>query len=583
MLGTMAGFWISIALGVFCFLMLIGSLFAGEEKKIDRGSVLYLDLSGVVEERFQPQTLMEMLQDADQKAPTLQEMTAALRMAADDNKIAAVFIECGGASMGMASREELAQALADFRAASGKPIYAYADVYSQGDYLTACNADSVFLNPMGSVDIHGIGGTVPFFKGTLDRLGIKMQILKVGTFKSAVEPFMLTEMSQPARLQMQQYCDTLWAYASGEISTLRDIPEDTVRALASEMIASRMGACMQTLGLVDATLYRRQAFESLAEALDKDSADDLNFVTPAEYLATAAAIKTLVSSTKPHIAVLYAVGDIVDSGEGGIAGDEMVPEILRLADDDNVRAMVLRVNSGGGSAFASEQIWEALEYFKAQDKTLYVSMGDYAASGGYYISCGADRIYADRTTITGSIGVFGMIPDFSGLVTDKLGVTFSTVETNPNAAGISLMEPLTPGQRQAMQTGVEEIYDLFTGRVARGRGIDVDSVRAIAEGRVWVGSSALGLHLVDELGSLHDCIADIAAHTGLSADDVVEYPEVQEKMWMTMLRESGELDAAISGINNAGVDAETLRHLQLLRRLRNMSPYQARMEEVIIR
>lgn len=582
MLGTMAGLWISIILGFFCLLMIIGSLGSSESNKIKKDSILYFKLSGVVQERFQPQSLMAMLQDNKSEAPTLQEMIASLRLAQDDDRISALVLDCSGSAMGMASREELLTAIRDFKENSGKPIYAYADSYAQGDYLLATLADNLLVNPMGSVDIHGVGGTTPFFKGTLDKLGVKMQILKVGTFKSAVEPFILSEMSEPARLQMQQYCDTLWAYAAGEISQNRSIPVDTVCALASMIMGARTADFAEEQGLVDRTCYRRNFNDMLADMLDKDSADDLDFVTPAQYLATKDILSELTNSTGSHIAVLYAVGDIVDSGNDGIVGDKMVDHIIELAEDDNVKAMVLRVNSPGGSAFASEQIWEALQYFKSKDKPLYVSMGDYAASGGYYISCGADRIFADRTTITGSIGVFGMIPDFSGLVTDKMGITFSTVETNPNAAGINVMQPMTPEQAAVMQQSVETIYDTFTRRVADGRGMEQDSVKLIAEGRVWVGSSALRLGLVDELGTLDDCIRAIASAADVNPDKVVAYPKNEEKMWMRMLRESGGMDELRAQAADIQFDPQTAEYLSLLRRLRSMYPVQARMEPVTI-
>lgn len=286
---------------------------------------------------------------------------------------------------------------------------------------------------------------------------------------------------------------------------------------------------------------------------------------------------SMLESEKTHIAVLYALGEISDSGKEGIVGSAMVDEIVDLADDDDVAGMVLRVNSPGGSAFASEQIWEALEYFKSKNKPLYVSMGDYAASGGYYISCPADSIFTDLTTITGSIGVFGLIPDFSGLVTDKLGVTFSTVETNNNAAGISVLTPMSTDQYDAMQKSVENIYELFTKRVADGRDLEIDYVKSIAEGRVWVGADAVKLGLVDTLGSLDDAIGAMADSMGLTKSDVVAYPRYEEKIWEQFLRDYG-----IDQIN-LEFDPETLHAADFLRRLRSANPIQARMPEVIVK
>lgn len=582
LLGTVAGIWISMFLIIFGGIMLVGVAVgksAGDSAvKVEKRSILYFDLSGTIQERYQSQPFLSMIQNFESQTLTLDDMIRSLALAADDDRIEGLYIRCDGASLGVASREELVEAIARFKE-SGKWVSAYADSYTQADYLIATTADSLYLNPVGSVDIHGIGGTVPFFKGLLDKVGVKVQIIKVGTFKSAVEPYILTQMSEPARLQMQQYCDTIWAYVSGTIAENRGIPAARIRALAPDMIFTRAAATFVADTLVDALRYERAVDNRLRDLTDIKEGKDLRLVTPSDYLSAAG---SGFSTSKDHIAVYYAVGDIVDSGSEGIVGATVTSDIISLADDKNVRGLVLRVNSPGGSAFASEQIWEALQYFKSKKKPLYVSMGDYAASGGYYISCGADTIFADRTTITGSIGVFGMIPDFSGLVTDRLGVNFSTVETNPNGAGISLTQSMTPSQHAAMQQSVETVYDLFTSRVAAGRGMDVDSVKAIAEGRVWIGSRAIQLGLVDRLGSLDTAIAAMADNLGMDSDEVVRYPLGEEKFWEKILRESGNLDVARSAVAGE-LDAETMRQLHFIKRLREMAPVQARMEEVDIK
>lgn len=582
MLGTMAGLWISLLLVFVGGLMLVGALAGGSDPaKVEKHSILYFDLSGEVAERYQPATLAEIIQSSTSDAPSLDEMVSALRAAASDSRIEAVWLDCGGAAMGMASREELLEALRRFRSESGKPVFAYADSYSQGDFILASEADSVFLNPMGAVDIHGLGAMTPFFKNTLDKLGVRMQIVKVGSFKSAVEPFILTQMSDSARLQTQQYVDSLWTFGAEAIAAGRSLPADSVYAWAPRMMATMPAQTFVDCGLVDALAYRRNFENMLRELTGRDADEDLRTIAPADYLAGADLLATL-NTAKAHVAVYYAVGDIVDTGDGGIVGADVVPDIIELADDDNVRALVLRVNSGGGSAFASEQIWEALEYFKSKNKPFYVSMGDYAASGGYYISCGADRIYADATTLTGSIGVFGMIPDFSGLVTDKLGVTFTVVESNVNGAGISTMAAMTPEQHEAMQRSVDDIYDRFTGRVATGRHMEQDAVKLIAEGRVWVGGKALELGLVDEIGSLRTAIAAIAAANDLEADAVVAYPADEEDMWVRILRESGGISADALATQSS-VDPEALRSLRFIRSLSTMNPMQARMEPVLFK
>lgn len=580
MLGTMAGLWISL------FLLFIGGMIAigvalgkgsGDSMvKVEKHSALYFDLSGEIFDRSQPVSLMQLLQQAETDAPTLEDMILSLEAAANDNKIEGLYLNCSGAAIGMASREELIEAIAKFKE-SGKWIYAYADNYSQGDYVIATTADKVALNPIGAIDIHGLGGMSPFFKGLLDKIGVKMQIIKVGTYKSAVEPFILTSMSEPAREQMQQYIDSIWSNLVETMSVNRNIAADSIKAMASKFISTRQAESFIADGLADTLVYKRQSDEILRKYCGIKPDEDLRLVTPADYLST----KKLadISDIKDHIAVLYAIGDISDSGKDGIIGPDMVKQITDLADDEHVKGMVFRVNSPGGSAFASEQIWEALEYFKSKDKPLYVSMGDYAASGGYYISCGADSIFADKTTLTGSIGVFGMIPDFSGLVTDKLGINFTTVESNANATGLNGYKAMTPDQHAAMQKSVENIYELFTSRVAAGRGLEQDYVKSIAEGRVWVGSAAINLGLVDAIGSLDATINALADKMGFDNKDIVRYPKTETSVWEQILRESGGLDQ----LKAAGYDAETMEYIDIVRRMRSANPIQARIEPVILK
>ncbi len=578
MLGTMAGLWISLLLIFFGGLMLAG-IFLGKSSDsgtgLQKNSVLHFKLDGEILDRDQIVSFQQLILSENSDAPTLEQMLASLKAAASDKNIKGLYLDCRGAVMAPADREELMEAIIEFKK-SGKWIYAYSDNYTQGDYTLASAADIIALNPVGAIDIHGVGNIVPFYKGLLDKVGVKVQVLKVGTYKSAVEPYILDKISEPARQQIVQYTDTIWNYISGTIATNRNMSDSIVRSLASEMISTRT-ADFFIPALADTLLYGRQISDCLA-AKSGLSDEDPRLITPSEYLSTSNALAELTSG-KRHIAVLYAVGNIYDSGSEGIVTGPMVEEITKLADDDNVAGMVMRVNSPGGSAFASEQIWSALEYFKSKDKPYYVSMGGYAASGGYYISCGADSIFADRTTITGSIGVFGLIPDFSGLLTDKLGLTFSTVQTNPNAAGISIFEPMTPQQHDAMQQSVENIYDLFTKRVAEGRGMSQDDVKKIAEGRVWVGSDALKLGLVDHLGSLGTTIRAMAGELDLNPEDFKSYPTVEEEIWQKFLRESMDF----SNLKAAAYDPETMRCIDVVRKLRNANPMQALMPEVIIK
>ena len=578
MLGTIAGLWIAITIFVIAGFAIVAAAIGANSKssEIENKSILYLNLTGEIAERIEQQNFIDFVRDFESRGQSLEQILTSIRLAANDKKISGIFIDAKGSGMGVASRQELIEALQQFKE-SGKWIYAYADSYSQGDYLVASAADKIFLNPVGNVDIHGVGMQTPFFTGLLDKLGIKVQVVKVGTYKSAVEPFILTSMSEAARRQNQVYVYSIWNYYASTIASNRDVTASEVSAWADSLTFAWSADRAVDSRIVTETSYRRAVEDLLRDMTDVDSDEDLRLVSPEKYLEANA--KKLASDSKEHIAVLYAVGDIVDSGEGGIVGETMVPQIIKLADDDNVAALVLRVNSGGGSAFASEQIWEALEYFKSTGKPFYVSMGDYAASGGYYISCGADRIYADATTLTGSIGVFGMIPDLSGFVTGKLGVTFSTVASSPNATFMSRTQPMTPGQLGAMQNYVEETYEKFTSRVAEGRHMDIDSVKSIAEGRVWIGSSAVELGLVDELGSLDATVKAIAEEVELPSDAWVAYPEVKGDFIERLIAETSQLKSREGLI----LDPETIKYILTAKRITEMEPVQARMPEIIIR
>ena len=578
MLGTIAGVWVAIALAFFCLIGIIGAI-AGSTGdtgvKLDKHTALYLDLRGEMPERFQPGDVWQMIRQSEAGGDALIDILESIRLAANDSRIDGIYINsASGMAAGMASREEIVEALRQFKR-SGKWIVAYGDRFGQGDYMLASVADSLFLNPMGMVDVHGMASRVPFFKGLLDKLGVDVQIVRVGTYKSAVEPFMGTEMSPASRLQTTAMLDSVWAYTTAVIADGRGVEAARVNGWADSLISTWPARQVLADGAVGSLLYRRQAEDVLRDLCDIDREDDLRLISPTDYMAEQKA----PDSSRDHIAVLFAVGDIVDSGDGGIAADAMVPEILRLADDDHVGALVLRVNSGGGSAYASEQIWEALEYFRSKDKPFYVSMGDYAASGGYYISCGADRIYADRTTITGSIGVFGMIPDLSGLVTGKLGVTFSTVATNPVAVPNAPLEPLNPQMLAGLQRSVDDMYETFTGRVAAGRDMPQDSVKQIAEGRVWTGGAALALGLVDRIGGLQTTINDIADEAGIDADRVVFYPAVDQTAFDLLLRQMAG-NVSVGGIT---VDRGTMQLMQMVDYLRRMPAVQARMYPVEIR
>ena len=576
MLGSIAGFWISIiAIGITLFILLIaiGGSNSSEVNLSDKG-ILELNLSGTLFEREKPLTSVYDLQSYDKNALYLNDIISSISSAKNDNKIHGIFINCNGASIGLSSCQEIINALKQFKE-SGKWIYAYANNYTESDYYIASISDSIFLNPVGSVDIHGLSATTIFYKGLMDKIGVEAQVLKVGTYKSAVEPFLLSEMSEPSRAQQKHYLSNIWNFVCDNISNVRNVNNADINMWADSLVYTQSPNDYLNLKIIDKLYYYAEVENMLRNKLQLSDSEGLNFISPKEYNS----LKNILNqSTKSeHIAVLYANGDIVDSGNGGIVGDVMTPQILDLAKDEKVKGLVLRVNSGGGSAFASEQIWNALETFKATGKPFYVSMGDVAASGGYYISCGADSIYANPTTLTGSIGIFGIILNSQKLLNEKLGITTDYVSTNKNGNFPSFTTPMTPEQKNKMQCYIERGYDTFVKRCADGRGVSVDSIKQIAEGRVWDGITAKSIGLVDTFGGLNDAVNGMAQRTGVK--NIVEYPIHNATILNQLVASSYLSDIEIQDNSIS----ELREYLKITDRIKQMSCIQCKMEDVIIK
>lgn len=577
-LGTVAGIFVSgflISIGLFILTVLaIVSSATHSEYSVKDKSILYLDLSREIVEQPASLDIMAKLTKDGPSADVLYNIIDAIDAAADDDRIKGIFIDANGSSAGTAQRKAIIDALRRFKK-SGKWIYSYGDYYSQGDYyIAASTSDSLYINPLASVDIHGLGGRMMFFKNLLDKIGVEMQVVKVGTYKSAVEPFILTEPSAASIEQQQLYLGNLWKDIRASIANGRKVSADSVNAWANSFSFTFDATQIIRKRIADASAYRHEFIDKLKELTDIDKDDDLRLVTPAQYI-----------TSKPHkshkttIAVLYASGDITESGKDGIASDRLVPEILELAENDDIDGLILRVNSGGGSAFASEQIWEALGEFKEMTgKPFYVSMSDYAASGGYYISCGADKIYAEPVTITGSIGIFGLIPNIRGLVTDKLGVTTYPISTNPAGAQPDIFVPMTESQRAGMQSYVDRGYELFVKRVAGGRKKTVDQIKAIAEGRVWDGREALRIGLVDKLGGLDTALADMAKELGVESWSVERYPKTEDDVLTALLMMSDRMEQSALE-RKLGDVAEIYRTIESIRQYQGV---QARMQPVVI-
>ena len=523
-----------------------------------------LDLSGVLVERSEDNPF-EMFagQYGGATSIGLDDILANIRKAKADPNIAGIRLDCGGLGVAYTSVTEIRNALLDFKA-SGKFIVAYADQYTQPMYYLASVADRVLLNPIGAVSFHGLASQTMFYKTMLDKLGVEMQIVKVGTFKSAVEPSILTRMSDANRKQVTVYVNSIWQHLLGEVSASRGIPADRLEAYADMPLDFCEAEETVQYGFVDSLVYESEV-DDVIEALmgaepEMMSHADMTTVLPVDE-----------KYHKDKVGVIYAVGNIDMSETEGIVSDKLVETIREVADDDNVKAVVFRINSGGGSAYGSEQIWHALTQLKTK-KPLIVSMGDVAASGGYYIACMADRIVAQPNTLTGSIGVFGQIPNAEGL-TEKIGLDFDLVKTNRHSEGISLVRPMSPEQHDLLQMSVNRTYELFVKRCADGRGMTPDAVKAIAEGRVWTGANALEIGLVDTLGGLSDAVALAAEAAGLAEYGVEEFPAKEDFMTRLMKEMSVGMEARVL----RSALGTQYRHLQTLETLPQQSGVMALM------
>lgn len=507
-----------------CVVGCLGTLVSGDQSKsITEGSVLHINLNSTITDRAQGDSFRDMITSGESSSENLEEILEALKIAAANEDIVGVYLEGGNDDADFATRQEIREALVAFKK-SGKFIVSYADQYSQGSYYIASVADKVMLNPSGLVDWHGIASQPIFYKDLLDKLGVKVQVFKVGTYKSAVEPFILTGMSDANREQVNSFISDIWKKVVADVAKSRKISEKALNDFADNYVTLKSSNYYVEQHLVDTLCYIdnvRTQLRTLANT------DEICLVTPHDIVKNAS-----VSTSDEHVAVYYAVGDIIDQDSRNgipstgdqIVGSKVVKDFDALMNDDDVKAVVVRVNSGGGSAYASEQMWHAMQLLKSK-KPVVVSMGGMAASGGYYLSCGANKIYADATTLTGSIGIFGMIPDASGLLTDKLGLHFDVVKTNESSDFGSFGRGFNAAESVAMQNYIESGYKLFLKRVADGRGLSVKAVDAIAQGRVWTGNQALKIGLVDKLGGLDEAIKCAAKLAKLKDYDVVSYPE----------------------------------------------------------
>ena len=509
-------------IGAMCIVGMIAS--GSSAKDVSDNSVMVINLSGVLNERSES-TFMDEIGGNTVGTIGLDDVLAAIDKAKDNNKIKGIYIEAGMLSAdSYASLTAMRNALLDFKK-SGKWIVAYGDVYTQGVYYVASVADKVFLNPSGQVDWHGIASQPIFLKDLMAKFGVKMQLAKVGAYKSAPEMFTADKMSDANREQVTAYINGLWQNVCKGVSESRKISVAQLNAYADSFVTLSDAKDFVKYKFVDKLIYTDGIKAEINKLLKNEADDDINTVS----LADMKVVKGKEDKGE-EIAVYYAYGDIVDSETGGmmssghsIVGKTVCQDLEDLMEDDDVKAVVLRINSGGGSAYASEQIWHYVEMLKKK-KPVVVSMGGMAASGGYYISSGANWIVAEPTTLTGSIGIFGMFPDMSELLTQKLGVKFDEVKTNRHSAFGTPARPFNEEEMSYLNKYIDRGYNLFRQRVAQGRKMKVDNVEKIAQGRVWLGQDALKIKLVDELGGLDKAIAKAAQLAKLKEYHTSAYP-----------------------------------------------------------
>lgn len=547
MFASMLGFILSWVALFFLIIIITVSIVAGTSDKtvkVSDNSILEISFSNEIVERAGKNPLENF--DFSSMKPTkslgLYDITTAIKGAAKDDKIKGIYLNLSGIQSGIASLEEIRNALIEFKK-SGKFIISYGETYSQKAYYLATVADQIYLNPEGSVDLKGLNASIMFFKGTLAKLEIEPQIIRHGKFKSAIEPYILDKMSPENREQTMRYMGSIWNDMVKKMAESRKISESEINTTADNLLLQFPDEALK-LKYVDGLIYKDELLDIFKEKVEAEKIDDLKFVKLENYLNSDGA-KASVAKTKDKIAVVYAVGEIA-GGEGddkSIGSERISREIRKARLDENVKALVLRVNSPGGSALASEVILREVILTK-KVKPVVVSMGDVAASGGYYIACHADAIVAQPNTITGSIGVFGMMPNLQKLVNNKLGITIDQVKTNTHADYMNLFRPMDEFEYQSILRSIERIYDVFIGHVAEGRGVTKEYVDSIGQGRVWSGVDAKNLNLVDEIGGLDRAI-EIAAEKAKLEEYRIQFLPVQKEFFEQLMEETQQAQVSL--------------------------------------
>lgn len=538
-LATMVGiFGFFIVMGVLTMMSIIGMVASSSAaQNVEENSVFVLNLSGAISDQGTDNPLSLFTGD-DSQSTGLNNILSAIKKAKTNDDIKGIYIEAGALMTNYATLQEIRNALADFRK-SGKWIVAYGDYYTQGAYYVASVANKVYINPKGIVDWHGIGAQTMFYKDFMAKFGVKCEVVKVGTFKSATETFTEEKMSDANRLQTQTFINGTWQNICTAVSKSRGISIDSLNSYADSYLALQSTEMLMKAKMVDGMMYSDKVKDAVKKMMKLEKDDDIAQLTLSDMLNVK---DEKVEGDK--IAIYYASGDIVQDPKAAtmfgnndyIASRKVCKDLEDLMNDDDVKAVVVRINSGGGDAYASEQMWHQMSELR-KVKPVVVSMGDYAASGAYYMSAPASWIVAQPNTLTGSIGIFAVIPDFSGLVTSKLGVRFDEVKTNRNSTfGNTMARPFNAEETAMLQASVNRGYNLFRQRVADGRHLPIESVEKIAQGRVWLATDALNIKLVDQLGGIDDAVKKAAELAKLKEYYTSDYPAAAS--WMDNLLNS---------------------------------------------
>lgn len=548
--GTMVGFFLSCiivsVLSMLMFAAMVASMGNSNTVSVKDNSILKLDLQKPIQEQAEDNPF-DMFGDEFsmyyQSGIGLDDILACIKSAATDSKIKGIYICTPSVNAAPATLKAIRDALVEFKE-SGKFIYAYADNYTQGAYYLASVADNVTMSSTGLLQFKGMAMQVMFYKGLIDKLDVDVQIIRHGKFKSAVEPYMMDKMSEANREQMTVLANTLWNTMVDDIAASRNLSKEEINKCADETFFSTANNAIENK-LIDKTCYKNEVVQDLKKLTGVQEDKDLNLTTLADYRKT---VKDATSTAKDEIAVIYAVGQITggSSSKDDMGSETMVKLIKDAYTSENVKAIVLRVNSPGGDATASDIIWNEIEQAKKAGKIVVTSMSDYAASGGYYISCNSDFIYAQPNTLTGSIGVFGMVPSFQRALKNKLGVTIDGVTTNKHSDAGTALRPLNAEELDIYQNFIDEFYGTFTQRVADGRGMEQSAVDEIGQGRVWAGADALKLGLVDALGNMDDAIAKAAELAKLDNYKLTYFPK--KKDFWTKLMEKTDNDNNVQAV-----------------------------------